>query len=1466
MEYKDSGRGRRATTLLSRLVVSLGIILAVGPAQAQGPARTAAEVYPESSHKADDLLRSAAAHAQGGEWAEAVKIYERVIEQFGDKVVALPKDDPGADPSGESKLFVDVRQFCQRRLAALPAEARAIYRERVDPQAERWYRHGVADRDRTLLRRVVEEAFCSSWGDDALELLGDLAFEDGQFAEALAAYRQLVPDQPNDRLTLTHPDPSVDVARVAAKKLLCRAVQAENPPTTADLDEFAQRFPNATGALAGRKGSLVQIVREAIAHDQLAVPTQCDERWPTFAGAPTRTRIAPGPIDVGSFQWKVPLEPPVAMQLSRLPSNRFRPGPRFMEATPNPSERVLAYHPIVLGDQVIICDDKQIVAYDLNERPVADAGSQTPIPVAWKHEHGGSSTPVATRGGYVGVPYYTLTAFGDRIYARLGPPGGSVRANMVDSLSSVIVAVDQSTDGKLLWKRASKDITLPLRNADGRFAGFEGTPVADARGVYVALTEGGAQTASYVACLDPDKGNVRWIRFLFQAAAPENGMGGLGFGPDLSHRLLSLDGPTLYYQTNLGAVAALDAETGRIKWLATYPRQEHNGASHARDLNPAVIHDGLVIVAPKDSTRIFAFDAATGRLVWRTTEPSIAEVVHLLGVAKGRLVATGDYVWLIDVKTGKILRRSPDKMGGYEGFGRGILAGERIYWPTKNEIHVLDQVTGLPVEDSPIRLQERFGTGGGNLAVGDGYLIIAQPDALVVFCQNSRLIERYRDEIARAPDQASNYFRLAQAAEATGREPEALQAFRDAIARARPSENIDGHPLTDEARDHLFRLLMKLGSRSASGRDWAEAAQRFDAASAAARVDRDRLTAKLRLADTQAAGGDPGAAVATFQALLLDERSRSLSVAESGHRTVRADLLITDRLTNLLQEHGRELYATFDRQARELLDRGKAEKSAVMVEEVVRNFPAAAVVPAALWTLGQLDEAQQRPADAARAYRKLLTAATTDADRARALWGLARAYEAQKLWRPARDTYAQLLARFGELKLEETNGERLGSIAAERLAQEPMNRIVADGAEPDIGLPLARRFSRRWSRSARPMVAEGVAPSAEASRVFLASGTTIRPIDPNTGQAPWTADLGGEPVWIGYLADRLIAATETSLTALSLEKGSPEWHYDLSNAKPARRGPNPFAKPTKPGPQAAPARLDKFRIVGSRVFCLRGDSELLAFDGDSGLIDWSYAPTVGRLNPHLWIGSERIVLQVGNPNAIVVLETADGRTHAEFPQNDDEPWGRDPLPIDDDHVALVVNRQTVALFDLVRGITSWTTQIKPVQPSHGAPRLLGDAERLLVLNDGNELIRLDPRTGGRLWSSPLGSEDLSERPAAMAFDADRFYYCNGQSLAALAMGDGSLLWRRFLTGAESGWSVTLTRGCVAVYPRPQGSSEPELDRLPLLFCRRDNGELVQRLLLQAPVSEVAVRLSSQGALVATQSGVWTLGHRAGKAP
>ena len=461
---------------------------------------------------------------------------------------------------------------------------------------------------------------------------------------------------------------------------------------------------------------------------------------------------------------------------------------------------------------------------------------------------------------------------------------------------------------------------------------FEGTPIADARNVYVAVTDHAQQTMIYVACLDAETGSKRWIRYLGTAPAEPNQFQGAFNMPmfgepapgDYRHRLLTLEGATLYYQTNLGAVIALDAETGSTQWVATYPRQEPNrfGQGSERDLNPAVVDEGRVLVAPSDSDAIFAFDSGSGRLLWKT-EPIADDIKlsHVLGVAKGRLIVTGDRVLLFDVRDGK-LASGPTRPSSLEGYGRGLLAGDLIYWPTRTEIQVLDQRTGLKA-GPPIKL-ETYHTTGGNLAAGDGYLIVAQADALVVFCQNSRLIDRYRQEIARrAPRAAANYYRMARAAEAVGREDAALDSYRQAIQKARPDETIDGISLAGAARDHLFRMLMRQAGRLRHERQPGSAV-------ALARGGASRLCPhRYRPArGPTVARGDPTGCIASAggrrgaRGNPPGSQLRPLPVAaDDGRRTIRADLMVADRLAAIVQRYGREPYERFDRRAAELLAR-----------------------------------------------------------------------------------------------------------------------------------------------------------------------------------------------------------------------------------------------------------------------------------------------------------------------------------------------------------------------------------------------------------------------------------------------------------------------------------------------------------------------------------------------------------------
>ncbi len=1431
------------------------------------------KVYFDSSHSADALLRSAENHVRAGDYAEAIGIYERISQLYGDKVVEIQSDAGGP----ETRLSINARRESQRRIAALPPEARALYRARTDAQAELLYRQGLENRDRGALRRVVDQAFCSSWGDDALDLLGDLAFQSGQFTEALEAYEQLIPDRPLGGAGLVHPDPSIDRTRVEAKKLLCRAAIGEHSPTTDELAAFARSHPAEITTFAGRRGPIASDLVAAVRDDHLGPPAQEDGRWPTFAGSFTRSRIAPGPIDVGSLQWRVSLTP---VEISR---NQFRQ--RSSGLNPS-SDRLLAYHPIIIGDQVLVANDRGITAYDLNVRPGDPSlAGVAHGEIAWQTTPDQAIAQTASRV-ITGLPRYTLTAVGHRVYARLGPPAGSnlsfnrMGAPTPARTPSLVVAVDRSSEGKLLWKSIATEIPLPKRphNDKSPAAVFEGSPVADAHSVYVAVTDRVEMTASYVVCLDANTGDTRWIRYICEANANNDPISPTF---EIAHRLLTLAGSTLYYQTNLGALAALDTETGSVRWLATYPWAGRGGIggfngfgmmggggatpTQQRDLNPAIAHEGLVIIAPDETPRIFAFNSTTGELVWKSEViPDEVKLSHLLGVAKGQLIATGDRVHWFDVKTGQQTHVFPDKPQVATGYGRGLLAGDRIYWPTKTEIHILDQASGLRA-DAPIRLDQAYGVEGGNLAVGDGYLVVAQANSMVVFCQNSRLIERYRDEIARDPEDALNYFRLAQAAEATGRDDLALESLDLALPRARTSETIDGTPLVEATREHRCRLLMKLGEKAKLAKNWPEATRRYDEVGQTAPMDRERLAARLELAEIQLASGDWLGSVRTWQALLGDESLRALTVdAPDGHRTVRAELLIIDRLNALLQAHGQELYAEFDAAANDLLTRGKARQEPRLLEDLGRHYPSARVVPEALQSLGALYDRLNRPADAARTYKRQLAIATDDATRARALWGLARAYEAQKLWVSARETYLQASARQPSIVLDDPPGPLAAAVAA-RLGQSPFHKMGGDHGEPSVAVPLWRLWDHRWQGASKLITADGTPPSAESARIFLAQAGSIRPVDQRTGESRWSRDLQGDATWVGYLADRVIAATPSRIVALNLLDGTVDWQFNIADDAVARGDADPF--PHEPVDRAhdslGAGSLAGFRLVGNRVFCLRGNQTLLAFDGDTGQIDWSYTTPTGRINPRLHIGTGRIALQLRDPNSVLILETPTGRRHAEFVRADAEKWLRDPISVDDDHIAVVVDRLSVALFNLDRGTSSWVFKESSQLPVNGPPRLFGDGNRLFVLQDGQELIRLDPITGAKLWARPLGSEDLSERPEAFAFGEDRVFIASEPSLSAIRINDGTTAWKRPLNGPAKGWAVVLTDRSVAAYPAPERMDKHEGATFPLLIRRRDDGDLIQRLQFPTSSADLAVRFSPRGVLIATSTAAWGLGDRPG---
>ena len=225
---------------------------------------------------------------------------------------------------------------------------------------------------------------------------------------------------------------------------------------------------------------------------------------------------------------------------------------------------------------------------------------------------------------------------------------------------------------------------------------------------------------------------------------------------------------------------------------------------------------------------------------------------------------------------------------------------------------------------------------------------------------------------------------MAKAAEASGQDEVALEAFTQALERAKPSELFDGVPLDLAATEQKFRILMKLGDKARAAGKLPLAESRFDEAAATARADRDQLRSLLAKAEIQLERGAASGAVETLQGLLAVARLRSINVSlDDGRRSLRSDLFIADRLASILKAHGRQLYEPFEREAKTLFEQGRAAGDARQLEEVGRSFPVAEVVPESFLALGRLYESKKQPAEAARAYKRLLTVATDDLLRAR---------------------------------------------------------------------------------------------------------------------------------------------------------------------------------------------------------------------------------------------------------------------------------------------------------------------------------------------------------------------------------------------------------------------------------------------------------------------------------------------------
>ena len=264
-----------------------------------------------------------------------------------------------------------------------------------------------------------------------------------------------------------------------------------------------------------------------------------------------------------------------------------------------------------------------------------------------------------------------------------------------------LVALDEVT-GQLKWAYGPMVASNPQ---EARMR-FEAAPTGGPRTVYAGYVldniEGETHTDTEygVIALESATGRVQWRSTLCRL---QPGKFAGGFAERRRNRIRSFTSPplyhqgTVYYTTNAGAVAAMDALSGRVKWLMRYPYSPgvhdatrefgklsaiHGGTEHVRphfpmfwlNQRPLLVGERVYLL-PVDSKLLLCVDRRTGKVLW--SRPKSSEGFnYLVGpIASGELVlvnngrnakvfgsshASGPPIELLDAATGKTVWKAPD--------------------------------------------------------------------------------------------------------------------------------------------------------------------------------------------------------------------------------------------------------------------------------------------------------------------------------------------------------------------------------------------------------------------------------------------------------------------------------------------------------------------------------------------------------------------------------------------------------------------------------------------------------------------------------------------------------------------------------------------------------------------------------------------------------------------------------------
>ncbi|HEX4795155.1 MAG TPA: PQQ-binding-like beta-propeller repeat protein [Humisphaera sp.] len=952
------------------------------------------------------------------EWNKSADLFQEVLTKYADRVVPSRLDRA----SDRICQYTTVTTAVQERLAHWPPEGLDVYRQRYEIPATNLLNQARPD-DSAALNQVYNLYFVTDAGKQAGIRLMDLYTEAGEFPAAAWI---------GDHLLAIHPNLAAERAAVLYRTALAYHFSGNHAAAAERLATMQQKFPTDRGIVRGKD----VILAESLAQDLAIAPTSANtfasDSWPMVGGDVSRGKISPAEGKPGARLYGITLPKPAWQQYTgpqRLAIEQSNKGSEEQGLT-------LGIMPVADKGELFFQDGTRLFALNL----------ESGLPLSgWAQTYPDGVFTLAGTVGSQRMEQLSVTLTEREVLAIMGQTDhmGLVR-NYAPKTESKLVCLDRQS-GKAKWITALSQLA-GLSDAE-RALTIAGSPLVVGEGVLLfasAPKQSGFEDA-YAICLDLNTGKLRWSTYICTANSSNVVYGAIAppVSDNASHPAYS--NGRVYVQTNLGALAALDAYSGGIAWVNLYPSDHPTpepamgrfrgpgfnnvipadlaGRSPRKpsSYNPVIVKDGYVFTMPTDAKYLFIYDAGTGQEFKRidladintkwhdkhgtTIAPDAMENLDvLLGVSGDRLLLSGKKgVICLRWKNYDRVKFDPDDNENSVFWpeplpipvrGRGFIAGKSLYVPCTDRLYRIDVAAGKLVDFYPRGDRGWEETEGpGNVIATAEHVIVAGANSLNVYTDLALARTKLDAEVASAPGDPQPHLRYAEVMLAAGESDLAIDKLDEAIkllggmAAMQPGQS----------RTRVFTDALAFAqkqSTEAAGDGRARAAKLYDRAAAAAYTPMQQVQYRIARGKFAITTGHVNDAALLYQQILSDAAMRTVPMVDSNTGAPAQAAALAESALAALIKAAPSVYGPIQAQADAALKsaQGPGADSAGRLLEVARTYPNSTVASQAMLAAADAYEAAGNPRQAIGVLRQMWFKYPDGTEKARMLESMARNY------------------------------------------------------------------------------------------------------------------------------------------------------------------------------------------------------------------------------------------------------------------------------------------------------------------------------------------------------------------------------------------------------------------------------------------------------------------------------------------